>query len=299
MRTPVISAFTKNVRTRRTLATAVATVALGVALPVLGGGTSAWACGNPELDGPKTAPAGAANVNPQVTIGSDLPNTAQTDGSWNAFSLRILGATDHAYENAYPQLMFADPTSGERLLPGDVQAQVYSGGQWHELTQFDPCLPGIPFDTDALKTHLDAGQVTTVSFRFRLSPNTDPDVSGMVVAATGAADHATYIANSDLRRLTVHHPAAATPTKEPSESPTSKPSESAEPAGAGAAVSAAPSTATAPAATSEPTGEPSSPAKLAYTGGGDTSWTLVGAGGALLAVGGAVVVATRRRASRG
>ncbi|MFE0461018.1 hypothetical protein ACFW1A_17390 [Kitasatospora sp. NPDC058965] len=294
MRPSAFSGFAKKITTRRGLATAAAALVLGTALPVLGGGTPAWACGAPELDPSRTTPANTPGVNPLATP-FEVPGSVTADGSWTVFNVETGNTTDHAYENAYPTLTFGD-LPGHHLRAQDLQLEVMRGGQWHELSRFPGCAAFVSFDSTTLKTHLDAGHAFRTMFRFRLAPGSDPKLTELSVGTVAWADHATDLGNSNLTVLPVRHPApAATPSAKPSIKP------SAEPSAAAVAPAAATSAPGAPAPTG--TAVPAAgPAELASTGGGDSSWTLVAAGSALVAFGTAAglgaVFASRRRARR-
>ncbi|TQF04346.1 hypothetical protein E6W39_21595 [Kitasatospora acidiphila] len=312
MRMPVISGFAKNIPARRTLATAAATVVLGVALPVLSGGTPAWACGDPRLDGAKDVPWSTPGVNPASKFLRNMPSSISADGKWHEIAIELRNQTGHGYDNARPTLGFADPKHD--LLRGkDIQVQAWQGDDSRRSL---PLLPGcaslgeVEIDTSSLGQHIDNNGAALYRFLVKLSPNSSASLSQLVVVTDGLADHTTTGGSSDLATLQVEHPDATDPspapgsgtgtgkpTTKPSGKPTAKPTESATPTAAPvAATSAAPSSAP----TAEPSGTATTPGteRLAYTGGGDTSWTLVAAGSALLASGAAALAFARRRAAR-
>ncbi|MDH6143247.1 LPXTG-motif cell wall-anchored protein [Kitasatospora sp. GP30] len=212
-------------------------------------------------------------------------------------------------------------TSAGRLHPTHQRHQDLEGarrndGSLQNLSQFPECssLDEVNIDTSSLGQHLDNHGDGLFNFLVKLSPNTSASLSQLVVVTDGSADHTTTGGSSDLATLQVEHPDATEPspapgsgtgtgtgtgtgkpTTKPSGTPTAEPTESATPA-------AAPVAATPPAPNSAPTAEPSGTAapdqRLAYTGGGDSSWTLVAAGSALLASGAAALAFARRRTAR-
>jgi hypothetical protein len=336
MRLPVISGFAKNVPTRRALATAAATATLGVALPVLAGGTPAWACGDPLLAGAHTVPWSTPGVAPASRFLRDKPAGISADGSWTTISVELSDGSGHDYENARPTLAFADPD--HVLTPGDIQVRNWKlDGTEQALPLLPACssLSEVAVDTSSMGRHV--GTVPALyRFLVRLSPNTPASLTKLEVVTEGLADHTTFAGSSDLTTIQVTHPAAPStapsgkpstkpvtkPSSKPSTKPTTAPAQAAVPAAPVAATSAAPSTApstaptaaasgapsaaasTAPAggsATGTPTAEPSTATnpRLAYTGGGDTSWAVAGIGTALLAAGAGAVVFARRRPGRG
>ncbi|MGF1428957.1 hypothetical protein [Kitasatospora sp. LaBMicrA B282] len=319
-------------RRRSRLVTAAATaVLLGTALPLIGGASAAFAA-----DGNGTAPAAAAaapaapipvrQVSPLISYLPGTPGTITAGGSSIEFGVEMANFTGVPYDSLAPVLGLsganAGPQAGTRLQPADFTVQVMAGGQWRTLPLHSSASdPFVHVDTTSLAQHLDNGRAARFMFRITLAAGAPTDQQTLTVQLTtsaGGPGPAAY-------NLHIVHPQAdsgaptGTTTKSPATpakpaAPTTpatptKPTKPArqQPAAAQPAAAAAPvvradaqpaAAATSP--TALPTTPGTSPQQLAFTGGGDSTGLLVGAGGALVVVGaGAVFLAGRRRSTTG
>ncbi|MEV8095584.1 LPXTG cell wall anchor domain-containing protein [Kitasatospora sp. NPDC085879] len=274
MRAPVISRFVRNATV-----TTTAALAIGVALPVLTGGTAAWACG--ELPNPQPAAAApAAFVAP-------VPTSVTAGGAAAEFGLEQLNDTAKPYPDMVPRLSLFSaeivPGSGKlvHVAPEDLTVEVMSHGHWKRLPLRHACDPGVLVDTSSLAETVPAGQAHRYMFRVSVSAKA-ADVTRIDIAtAPGAQDRlATF-------RLAVKHPKPApkpTPT-------TAKPT----PTTAALVPTAATPTATRTATPAAPTAPAT---ELAQTGTSSATAFLFASGAAALALGGAVLLTVKRLARR-
>ncbi|MEV4559839.1 hypothetical protein AB0K51_22970 [Kitasatospora sp. NPDC049285] len=311
-----MSVRTRSRRAR--LATLAAVAVLGATLPVLGGASTAWACGDePETPTVSQAVTGAvkdANAVkaadqttpkfPKSDFLPEMPKSVTAGGAGVEFGIELGNSTGAPIEDAKPFLAFynehEDGTGASILQPSDLTLEVMQGGTWKSLPLEPGCDPVLRADYSSLATHLDDGHATR--FLFRLT------VTGHSNAAQTQVD--IYLgAQVDLHYvLPIVHPAAPAPTtpapapttpatKQPT-TPASTPTTKA-PATAPTTAAAVPAAAVSSAApTPTAVGTPAVAQNLASTGGGSSSTPLLITGTVLVALGaGVVTVAARRRAA--
>jgi LPXTG-motif cell wall-anchored protein len=183
MRLSAFSGFAKNITTRRALATGAAAVVLGTAMPLLAGGTPAWACGDQpgKVVAPSPVPGSAA---PHGQVGSAFiagaPDTITAGGPAIEVGEEVGNFTGVAWNGITPELAFYN-TSGSALRTQDFNVQVMVDGNWRTLPMLHGCDPVIHADTSSLAQHLDNGRASRFLFRVSLSANAPADQQNLAM----------------------------------------------------------------------------------------------------------------------
>ncbi|MFD8479115.1 LAETG motif-containing sortase-dependent surface protein [Kitasatospora sp. NPDC059673] len=323
-----------SVRTRRTrLAVLAATAVLGATIPVLGGATTAWACGDdqPAAAAPASAPAASASASapaaPASAPAAPAPAAApaadvklRVDSIWRdadtitaggapvQIGVEISNGGTETIDGVQPFPTFFNDSGDPKsiLHPEDLVLEVKTGGAWKTLPMKWGCDPTLRGDYSSLATDLAPGQ--TVRFVFRLSVTTHSNEAQQKIdVSVGVrAGQVAPIPGKGFVLPIVHPAAPATPaptatSKAPS-TPAATPSAPTTPAQTPGAKDAA-GPAVVPAAllgstTPSPASVPAGTGNLASTGGGSSSTPMLIGGTALVLLGaGAVVFAARRRAA--
>ncbi|WP_441251284.1 LPXTG cell wall anchor domain-containing protein [Kitasatospora sp. McL0602] len=276
MRLPVISRF---------VATSAAALTLGVALPLLAGGT-AFACGDEQPPAAVESPEPRHATDPVSAFVPEFP-TSLTAGGQVEIGVEIGNFTGAAYQRLAPTFaVFAStPGPGHTLVNlqiPEVNVDVMVDGSWRHLPMHHSCDPTLVADTSSLRAPLADGHARRYMFRLGLTTATAKAIKKVdVLAGTTAGDVPKH------RTLAVNHPAPApAPATTP---PVAK---------AAPAVPAAVITTPTAAASATPSPKTAAAATLAQTGpAAQTGW-LFGSGAACLAAGAAVLYAVRRRYAR-
>ncbi|MEV7180630.1 LPXTG cell wall anchor domain-containing protein [Kitasatospora sp. NPDC093679] len=295
MRTPVISRFVRNAA----VITAAA-VAVGVGLPVLTGGTAAWACGD------EPAPSATATA-PQVSHGGSsaflpAPAGVTAGGAPVEIGMEQYNDTGAAIPALAPSfaLFASEPVPGtDRLVnlqPENVKVEVKFHGRWKRLSLRHSCDPTLVANTASLAEPVAAGRAHRYTFRLTVLAGTPAQIRTLdLFSGQGSNDRIT---------LAVKHPAPTTPTATPTRTKPATtapaPTRAASATTAAAPVRAAlPAAATTAPTTARATTAPAAPAtELAQTGPSSATAFLFASGGVLLALGGGVLLAVKRLARR-
>ncbi|WP_354642561.1 hypothetical protein [Kitasatospora camelliae] len=293
MRTPVMFRFVRN-----SVATTTAALTLGIALPLLTGGTSAWAvCGSDLHDAGRTpAPAhqGELSVTQNATFDSITAGGATVE-----IPVRITNTTDAAYERVEPMIGLAHFVNGHDLNPTDVKVSWKQGkGGWHALPLQPGCTRGIVNKSDTLPMlKLGKGESADITFRFSVPADVRKDLDWFDYSLSAQGED--NKSGTALGTLTVVHPIASAKPTAPEPTATAT-----KPAGA-AVVPAAVTTAAATADTQATQAAPATPAaaegdgttELASTGSNGPTTVLAAAGAVLIVIGGGAHLVLRRRAA--
>ncbi|MFK0192804.1 hypothetical protein [Kitasatospora sp. NPDC090308] len=203
-----------SVRTRRTrrtrLASFAAVVVLGATVPVLGGASAAWACGDVPEDAAATVAAAApaatvAAAAPAATVAaaapSDVPSDApaqvpvdklrveitaqqkslEAGGDPVEFQVRIANSGTVPAEGIAPFVAFFDEAEaadrpGSILTKEDLILQVKTSDGWRTLSLRPGCDPVLRSDDYAsLKSTVPAGGSATFTFRLAVTGHSNPD----------------------------------------------------------------------------------------------------------------------------
>ncbi|MFF7637110.1 hypothetical protein ACFZB9_28760 [Kitasatospora sp. NPDC008050] len=227
MRMPAFSRIAAHVVSRRALATGVATLALGAALPLLSGGTPAWACGDAPARTVVPTPVQSQPA-PRGNVGSGfVPGFADTitaGGPAVEVGEEVTNFTGVAYDGITPQLSFANALDGTGTFPRlqDLDVQVMVDGSWRTLPMLHGCDPAVHADTSSLAQHLENGRATRFMFRVSLSANAPADLHDFTMYSGPDAQ-----GKVPSHVLKVVRP-AATPAPAPSSSSTPAPANPAE-----------------------------------------------------------------------
>ncbi|MEU2629200.1 LPXTG cell wall anchor domain-containing protein [Kitasatospora sp. NPDC007106] len=305
MRAPVISRFVRNAAV-----TTAAAVAVGVGLPVLTGGTAAWACGD------EPAPAATATATaPQVSHGGSsaflpAPTGVTAGGAPVEIGMEQYNDTGAAIPALAPSfaLFASEPVPGTNRLvnlqPENVKVEVKFHGQWKRLSLRHSCDPTLVANTASLAEPVAAGRAHRYTFRLTVLADVPAQIRTVdLFSGQGSNDHIT---------LAVKHPAPtapATTTPTRTKPATTAPARTAPTRAASATTAAAPVRAALPAAattapataraTTVPTTAPAAPAtELAQTGPSSATAFLFASGGVLLVLGGGVLLSVKRLARR-
>ncbi|MGW4382117.1 hypothetical protein [Kitasatospora sp. NPDC004531] len=308
-----------SVRTRRTrLAVLAATAVLGATIPVLGGATSAWACGDaqPAASATASAPADAPAAEPKPEVGL-LPRDARTiteGGAAVEFGVEVYNGGTEMLKGVQPFPTFSNDAGdiAGNLHAEDLVLQVAHNGVWKTIALKPGCDPTLRGDYSFLATDLAPGRATRFMFRLSVTSHSTAAQKQVDVRVGVQQPYQSHLRETPHFTLPIVHPAAPAPTattKAPS-APAATPSaqtpavkDAAAPAAAPAVVPAA-APAVVPAAavestTPSPASVPAGTVNLASTGGGSGSTPMLIGGTVLVLLGaGAVTLSARRRATR-
>ncbi|WP_404869075.1 hypothetical protein ACI1MP_18760 [Kitasatospora griseola] len=325
-----------SVRRRTRLAVLAATAVLGATVPVLGGATSAWACGDDQpavaasASASASAPAPAASAPAAPAPSASAPSAPaaapvadlklRVDSLWRdadtitaggapvQIGVEVSNGGTETIEGVRPFPTFFNYSDDTKsiLHPEDLVLEVKTGGAWKTLPMKWGCDPTLRGDYSSLATDLAPGQ--TVEFLFRLSVTTHSNAAQQKIeVSVGARTDQVVPMNGKGFVLPVIHPAAPTTpaptatTKAPS-TPAATPSAPSTPAQTPTARNTTAPVVVPAALTSNttpsPTAVPVGTGNLASTGGGSSSTPLLIGGTTLVLLGaGAVTFAARRRAA--
>ncbi|WP_052509714.1 hypothetical protein [Kitasatospora griseola] len=309
-----------SVRRRTRLGVLAAAAVLGATVPVLGGATSAWACGDDQPAPSASASAPAAPA-PSASVAAPVADLKlRVDSLWRdadtitaggapvQIGVEVSNGGTETIEGVRPFPTFFNYSDDAKstLHPEDLVLEVKTGGAWKTLPMKWGCDPTLRGDYSSLATDLASGQ--TVEFLFRLSVTTHSNAAQQKIeVSVGARTGQVVPMNGKGFVLPIVHPGAPTTpaptatTKAPS-TPAATPSTPSTPAQTPTArntiapvvVPAALTGSTTPSPTALPVGT----GNLASTGGGSSSTPMLIGGTALVLLGaGAVTFAARRRAA--
>ncbi|MFJ5922825.1 hypothetical protein ACIQF6_09480 [Kitasatospora sp. NPDC092948] len=319
-----------TVRRRTRLAVLAATAVLGATVPVLGGATSAWACGDDQpaaaapaaaapaaaapADAPAAAPAVAADPKPAVGLLPREATTVTAGGDPVEFGVEVFNGGTEAIKGIQPFPTFAnegdDVSNGDTssvLHPEDLVLEVAKDGVWKTVPLKYGCDASLRGDYGFLATDLEPIHASRFMFRLSVTPHSTAAQKQVDIRVGAKIGSVAYPETVQHFTLPIVHPGAPTapePTatsKAPS-TPAATPSAPATPEqtpadkdnAAPAVVPAALTSSTAP----SPAAVPVAAQNLASTGGGSSSTPMLLGGTTLVLLGaGAVAFAARRRSA--
>ncbi|MFJ1795701.1 hypothetical protein [Kitasatospora griseola] len=308
-----------SVRRRTRLAVLAATAVLGATVPVLGGATSAWACGDDQpaasasasapASAPAASPTPAADPKPGIGVFDQNAGTITAGGAPVEFGVEVHNGGTETLKGIHPFPTFFNE-SGDldgTLHAADLSLEVMHQGAWKTIALKPGCDPTLRGDYSFLDTDLAPGRATRFLFRLSVTSHSTAAQKQVDVRVGVQQPYQNFVQEHPHFTLPIVHPAApGTPapgatTKAPT-TPAATPSAPSTPAQTPTArnttapvvVPAALTSSTVPSPTAVPVGT----GNLASTGGGAADMPLLIGGTALVLLGaGAVTFAARRRAA--
>ncbi|KQV19566.1 hypothetical protein ASE03_21975 [Kitasatospora sp. Root187] len=195
----------------RSAATVTAALVLSVGLPVVAGGSSAWAVCGSDLKGRTQSQPHPAKHQGELTV-TQLKSPAQVTvgGAAVDVPVRITNNTDGDYRAVEPAIGLGHFVDGHDLTVKDVQASWRKGtGSWHPLALQPGCTRGLVNEDEALPMlALRKGESVELTFRVGV-PAGAPTGLGFVTYSVSATGEDWLSGNAKGGRLSLVRPKAS------------------------------------------------------------------------------------------